>query len=719
MKKKRGSSLGYVLLITASVMVVGTVCLSTLSMGLKTTIEENKRVQSLYGADAGIDWAKSLLIGTFQTATEYAEQQVKEVYKYNFDHSKTEELNDLFKDKFRSFIETNDTNNEKFENEFIHALNTKKYYDKPDKKSSKKVCFSNSDSDANENSQEDKCIENAPEFEVNLLESENSDIYKIQLISTFESDDSGMKNEREISVVFEIKVPDFQGQYLDESVDVYPVFNDKVMAIDGDLDISDSNVSVSGDIFIVGNEVDEIAIPTYDKYKGGIMLTDSTLTSTDNIVTANTMNLISDSTLNGTSLYARNLYLGSTEATDYQVESWTVKDNTVNLDEVIVDNDLAIKAKNSNVTIDKFYGINDKTYEELKVDAETADINKTSKTSSSIIVNQKEGSSLTINDEVYIMGVAYIDTQGGKYETGESIAVKGNYIAYTQPLEDFSDTQFSYYEPLYLVDQVNNQPLTVIQKNDYFLNFAKQQANATEQESVVSLDRDHSVLSSGGVNLEKADVYAVGAIVHTDGDNLLVEKGQIPKDDVVLNKQIEFANMVYNMGKDYDSQESEDRLGLYQSETQLKVANSINFDLLEKRCKQNSSLCKGSDLFIHSSKQVINLSEQVGKSFTGIILTNSDVMIDSDFTLNGILMTTGTVTITNKTNTAQRSNVEFNYDRKVVQTIISRNYELFDDVFNKDTLIDDPVDVNDFLEYDAKNYNPLDFISQTNWKLER
>lgn len=78
-------------------------------MGLKTTIQENKRMQSLYGADAGIDWAQSLLMGTFQTATEYAEQRVKEMYEYDFDTTKMEELNDLFKQAFRDYIETNNT----------------------------------------------------------------------------------------------------------------------------------------------------------------------------------------------------------------------------------------------------------------------------------------------------------------------------------------------------------------------------------------------------------------------------------------------------------------------------------------------------------------------------------------------------------------------------------------------------------------------------------
>lgn len=724
MKKKRGSSLAYVLLITAGVMVVGTTCLSTLSMGLKTTIQENKRVQSLYGADAGIEWAKSLLIGTFQTATEYAEQQVKEEYKYDFDSSKLEDLNLLFKQKFREFISPNESNKDNVNNEFVQALVDKKYYDSTDKSSAIEIGFSD----------DETVIE--PKFEVISSNYEN-DTYRIELKSMFESDDSGIKNEREISVVFEIKVPDFQGQYLDESVDVYPVFNDKVMAIDGDLNISDSNVNVSGDIFVVGNEVDdeaddkiddEIQTHLYEKYKGGITLKNADLTSTNNIVTANTVNLVSNSTLDGESLYARNLYLGSTEAKDYPIDSWTVKDNIVNLGEVVLDNDLTIKATNSSVVIDNFYGINDKTYEKLEVTAQTADIKTTSKTSSSIIVNQTEGSSLTINGEAYIMGVAYIDTQGGKYETGESIAVKGNYVAYTQPLigTDFESAQFNYYEPLYLVDEINGENLSVLQKNDYFYEFAKKHAmsigsNQVNNNDQVILNEENSILKSGGIYLPNSDkVYTVGAIVYIKDNNLVIERANIPTGDKVTEKQVIYADKVYNMGDLYNKDDDKDT-SLYNSAEQLTVQKSINFNKLEENCKLNDLDCSDIDdvIIVTSKKNTLNLGSNNGKGeFTGIILSNSDIVIDGDFEFKGIIMTTGTVTIKNLN--SENKDIEspnINYDEKVIQKIISKNYELFDGVFEGNVINNN--DVNEFLEYDSKNYNPTNFIKTTNWKLER
>lgn len=52
------------------------------------------------------------------------------------------------------------------------------------------------------------------------------------------------------------------------------------------------------------------------------------------------------------------------------------------------------------------------------------------------------------------MGSAYINTLGESYQTGESLAVKGNYIAYTYAVKD-KNVEFKYYNPLQLVESIN------------------------------------------------------------------------------------------------------------------------------------------------------------------------------------------------------------------------------------------------------------------------
>ena len=96
--------------------------------------------------------------------------------------------------------------------------------------------------------------------------------------------------------------------------------------------------------------------------------------------------------------------------------------------DVTVNNDLAINSTNSVINLkNNFYGINDKT-------TEVTSANKALNSSSIIINEVSNPSNLTIDKDAYIMGVAYLNAtnkDGNKYQTGESVAVKGNYLAYT------------------------------------------------------------------------------------------------------------------------------------------------------------------------------------------------------------------------------------------------------------------------------------------------
>ena len=86
-------------------------------------------------------------------------------------------------------------------------------------------------------------------------------------------------------------------------------------------------------------------------------------------------------------------------------------------------------------------------------------INAKAESSSSIIVNGNNNSSININNSAYLMGTAHIAT-AGDYQTAESGAVKGNYIAYSVPLTDeqkikygiTGTEQFIYDTPLQLLD---------------------------------------------------------------------------------------------------------------------------------------------------------------------------------------------------------------------------------------------------------------------------
>ena len=72
--------------------------------------------------------------------------------------------------------------------------------------------------------------------------------------------------------------------------------------------------------------------------------------------------------------------------------------------------------------MNNFYGINDKRDDLITNISENM---TKAMSSSSIIVNDMgDKSTLTVKDDAYIMGVAYIDTLDKKYQTGESVASK-------------------------------------------------------------------------------------------------------------------------------------------------------------------------------------------------------------------------------------------------------------------------------------------------------
>ena len=75
------------------------------------------------------------------------------------------------------------------------------------------------------------------------------------------------------------------------------------------------------------------------------------------------------------------------------------------------------------------------------------------------------------------MGVAYLDAtdlNGNKYETGESVAIKGNYLAYNDVSEIDENTKMKYYGPLQLIEfESSKDKSSISQKADYIYNYYK------------------------------------------------------------------------------------------------------------------------------------------------------------------------------------------------------------------------------------------------------
>lgn len=320
----------------------------------------------------------------------------------------------------------------------------------------------------------------------------------IDLISEYEVDSNIGKNKRKIEAKYILTVPDYDDVSFKNSSESgsreLPG-----LTVGGNLMVSNSQLDVYGDIMVEGKSSDTNTLA--NKYSNGIIINNENSTDSNpkvinfynNVFCRKTFDIKDNVAVNvNKNLYAQNIYVNTT---DYNKRSYLGinEDNS----KVVLNNDLEINANNTDVYIKDFYGINEKTLE----NTDTVD-DKAQKSSSIIINNQFGNSWLTVENNAYINGVAHIKTEQG-YQTGESVAVKGNYQAYSIPL-DIGD-KFMYDKPLQLLKEDPNNPNN---KRDHFY---KYWSNNSEND----VDNAKNDIDIGGVIFNKIDnVHSIGSIVY-------------------------------------------------------------------------------------------------------------------------------------------------------------------------------------------------------------
>ena len=176
------------------------------------------------------------------------------------------------------------------------------------------------------------------------------------------------------------------------TVNIYPVFNGKIITADGNLKINGS-IDFKGDIWVKGNDDGPIVDLSYDKYKEGILINNGQVELDGNIYTSKTLNLTDKSKLNlNEDIYAFNTYFrktarGTLDGTNIKLKA----------DDMVLINDLTLNTNLNNedsldksqVDLNNFYGID-------KV-AENPTTANMALESSSIIANDF-GSTLNIKD---------------------------------------------------------------------------------------------------------------------------------------------------------------------------------------------------------------------------------------------------------------------------------------------------------------------------------
>lgn len=533
----------------------------------------------------------------------------------------------------------------------------------------------------------------------------NGDIYTITVRSVFETDTDKIldknigKNTKKVETVYNMKVPEYKDVTFSESnantVNIPELNDEKVMIVGQNMSVDKAlNFEITGDVYVYGKTGKEGSTLFKSKYDGGINLQESKGQVTGNIMTPKTINSGNnvEITIDGNT-YCKNIYVGNKNTGETKV---TGSNLTISGD-AVVDNDIASKADNSTLSIDSFYGINDKNITNKDDGLE--------KRASSIIVNdsknEKNGSdevpTIKIRENAYIYGVSIIDTSE-PYITGESTGVKGNYVAYANVVDPEND-KFKYYDPLQLLEIDDGNE--VEKKADHFKNYWTGDRKA----------------DSGGICLPD-NIKSIGAVVHSNGTT----SGSNWDSDAskeISEKQREYAKYIYTLvANDKNKYDLPNNSGnLINSLFSIDNINN-DYDVTKEQSKKekaifskgNITITKGTDNKCKISKNGddVRIETSSDGSLNAVIVAEGDVIIEDEVNFRGTIITKGNLNI--------NSSSKFMYDKNLIQRIQAVNSELFEAVFNSISNITEN-STNSSSEQIVVNYDLKKFLNTESWRI--
>ena len=699
-KRKKGSTFVIVIVVMAIIFTTGTAVLALTVNNYKVGINESKRLENLYKADSGLDIVENIIVNTSQEAIKYADNEVKSKLMNSESYISKDEINNIFKKEFYNFLtlKVKDVDIKEAtkvistgEETILEYLILNKQLIETTSKDNDRFTFKTKDLNLQEENYKLEVSEKVNNISENAIEIQN---ITISINSTFESTEGEFKNERNVSKTYTIEAPDYSSDI--KTINIYPVFDEKAITADGNMNIKNSNINITGNIWIKGDDKNSNINSSfvYGKYNNGIKLNNSNLTINGDIYSNNTVSLTTNNkvAVNG-NIYARNVYVGKENYGEVSIN------NKLNLSkDLVVNNDLAINtsesdtSNNSTINIEgNFYGINDKTDDSKISGSYENDKNiKRVLQSSSIIKNDYDNSTLNIEKDAYILGVAYLDAldeSGKRYQTGESIAVKGNYLAYTDADVERvgKDITLKYYSPLQLVESIKGND-TLEEKAKYFTEYYSSEKTTNKYK-----------FNYGGISIN-GNVKSIGASFNKES---VVQADTITSEDnsIILNKRNDFAKNVFSMG---DTTGIEDTSKLYINQIVEKtVSNQVK---IEKSLDINKQSSDGSQIVVIRDGNVTISGEK-----KGLVIANGDVIIDGKVNFTGTIIATGDIIFKG----TEEKNIT--YDGTLVRSIIAENYDILKDIFNSQSSKGKEIKINSSNEM----YNPENFLKSSLWKIER
>ena len=830
-KKKKGSTLVFVLAIFFMLITFGTAILTLTTIGYRNQITENKRTQNLYESEAGIDVTYNIIGKAIEAAIFASNMAVKttlegktgiagkmekerENVKQWIANGKPESWSFLYPDtdKSKGSRLYSDVNNKivlnkeglreiqeeifnKNFDEFI-TLNLKDYVDEAKYIANIKEEYLVTPVDDNGDLlylgyktdtatrtavfDEFDYGEKKPSIEATVESKSPSITTRTEIpvtvkskfytgLSAEDSYGSGIgKQERVITVLYNIEIPKYNPTNSIKKVEIIqvPLFDYSFAAeeniyfagdltIEGSLYSKGNNTKSSSSGSIQGSNTTNDSV-VFDKYNGGITIEsipgkqNTKVDITGDIVTTENISLRDNTSLNMEgNIYASNLHLGkykdfydvASGENVYINKGLQTSGNNLN---VYLKNDLSIYANNSEVNIAKFYGLND-------ISGNTVNsITDNTKKSSSILINSTKAVNVNIVSEAYILGTAYINTAGG-YQTGESVAIKGNYNAYSNSLEGeaiggdtgktYTNLQFVYDKPLQLVVSMNKDgndvDLNVIDKAKYFSDYYSKNNQSLEKNVSVSLP---------------TNTVSVGAYVNTTGNQVEVKGTSGELGDAIVGEvktlHKEFANKVYGFNstnmtendfyspdltkvKSISTELALDKLPYYN--TQDVTTESVfayNYDVVFNNDDTKKIVLIGGGITDEEYNTFKSISSNIVYDcrsgvntgigfFEGLILTAGDVSVYGKLDYTGTIIAGGSIICNN-----DEMKKNFTYDSEVVKKIIAMNYDkLYKPGNSNESVIKNPTEYSKHiveLEMDSsKLHNVKDYINQGVWSIEK
>lgn len=713
-KVKKGSSLVMVLIIMSILSVLGTAILSVTLSSYKMRKMNGTLKTNFYGAEAGLDKAYGIVgnvvddaIEAGNTAVESAKDSLEETIENEKLKLLAGDTSDL------KFVNTDGSVKEeeikKFQNNTFQTA-YKEYI--KDNLASKLGDTNEYEFDRNGTGEKFNTDGTKPSISPNIpTEFTNDNKMDIELVSTFKHDNL----EKQVQAIYEITVPEYKSVYYIENNIIKIPENLaflKGIAVDGDMKVENSNVNITGDVFVKGKNVDDNGqITDRNEFESGIILDSSNVSVTGELSSAQNIFLKESSSnfeVTGDA-YVRNAII------DTNAEESNLNINKVDISSggsLFTMDDLELNGSKSQVNIQGgFYGVSDGSASEGN------------NHSSSIIVNAEDiGSGSFINietsgedDKVIIAGSSYIQLYNNKeYQTGESVSIKGNYKAYTMPLIKGdpknevdgkslheSNIKFEYKDPLILATHYlkkldnDDDELDVFDKSYYFKHYHNEYKD----------DDDYKLnLGGSGIKIKEDKILsATGAVLCSPNENtenkILVGKYSIDAPEEVIAKSNQLKRNIFYMGDsniadtDLANTSTLQQMVKYSNSkgkvdfssitdkfegknTQDKIDNNSDVILLDRGKSYVFAAQDADTSSISGNAEIVTVEKQNDTAeFRGIIITAGDVYFCGKIKFKGTIICGGNLIFKDS------SLKEITYDEEYVKRLIGYNYEDFKNIF--------------------------------------